>query len=83
MSRLKEVEAALHLDQTHYAAEQLARTLAAEVDARDEVITKLLEMLKPGDEDDRMRQFSTAACDRYDFKRNAYTRAYKVAGRTE
>lgn len=73
------------------AYERLARTLAAEVDAEREVVTKLLEMLnmntkpRPKHEDFHpfdYEQWNDAVCE---WDRNAarYARALKIAGRTE
>ena len=89
MSRREEVEKQLadidfansDYEGNWYAVRPLARTLADEVDARDAVITKLLEVIKPTDEDDRLREFSNAACDRYGIKQRLYNRAIKIAGR--
>lgn len=51
---------------------KLARTLADEVDTRDDVITKLLALLEPG---------SAEKIGMFDAK--LYTRACEIAGRTE
>lgn len=55
----------------------------AEAAARDEIITKMLVAIKPTDEDDRLREFSNAACDRYGTKQGIYRRALEITGRKE
>lgn len=78
MSRLEEVEASIKwimsAGMTGGAItpnmRDLCRTLAAEVDARDAVITKLLAMLKPEKH-------------RPSWEHEAYSRACEIAGRTE
>jgi len=57
---------------------ELARTLAAEVDARDEVITKLLDLTAPHVDDFGNRQW-------WQYKRpeQMHARACEIAGRME
>ena len=85
MSRLEEVEAEIaDLDDSYSARTytdgyaDLARTLAAEVDARDEVITKLLDLTAPHVDDFGNRQW-------WQYKRpeQMHARACEIAGRTE
>lgn len=83
MSRLEEVEASIPLTRWRGMEyrEQCIRTLAAEVDARDEVITKLLAMLRPKGEPmkymlgDQMVDHEPAA--------RVYARALEIAWRAE
>lgn len=86
MSRLEEVKAELKsilerdvgYMKAWTGAYDLASTLAAEVDARDEVITRLLEMLKNA-------RKSIAYVDhvRGPVVDELHARALKIAGRTE
>ena len=81
MSRLDEVEAEIHELQKQEAwgdnSADLARTLAAEVDARDEVIAKLLAMLL------EEGGYSTCDCASCKLIVRVYARACEIAGRTE
>jgi len=69
------------------AAKEIDR-LAAEVDSRDEVITKLLAMLRPGDDpkpeqyDGYDQLFRERLC-RWNDSNKRYARACEIAGRTE
>ena len=86
MSRLEEVEARLaHTVDSGWpssdaAAEyrHLSRTLAAEVDASDEVITKLLDLTAP-----HVDEFGNRHWWHYKRPEQIYTRACEIAGRTE
>ena len=93
VSRLKEVEAEIaDLDDSYSARTytdgyaDLARTLAAEVDARDEVIGRLLAMLDPGSgqlgriEDDKTISLTITE---WNLLVTAHERACEIAGRTE
>jgi len=82
MSRREEVDGIIRRG-GDYDTDALARTLADEVDAERAIVTKLLNAIKPTDEDDRLREFSNAACDRYGIKQRLYNRALEIAGRTE
>jgi len=82
MSRRQEVDGIIRRG-GDYDTDALARTLADEVDAERAIVTKLLNAIKPTDEDDRLREFSNAACDRYGIKQRLYNRALEIAGRTE
>jgi len=62
------------------AAKEIDR-LAAEVDARDEVIGRLLAMLKPGDGDDDVQTSEGAL--HYNIAARQYARACEIAGRAE
>lgn len=80
MTRLDEVEAEIaDLDDSYSARTytdsyaDLARTLAAEVDARDAVITELLAMLEPDDHE------SKCNCDECRLRRETYARAVAIA----
>lgn len=98
MSRLEEVEASIKwimsAGMTGGAItpnmRDLCRTLAAEVDARVEVITKLLAMLKPGEEPVTPVESTKAHWDAWaahygpwKTKSDLYARACEIAGRTE
>jgi len=75
MSRREEVKNKLISCRNVIDRGTLARTLADEVDAERAIVTKMLEVIKPTDEDDRLREFSNAACDRYGIKQRLYNRA--------
>lgn len=50
--------------------------------ARDEIQRRLdavVAAMRPTDEDDRLREFSNAACDRYGIKQRLYRRASEIA----
>lgn len=91
MSRLEEVEARLeHTADADWsiadeAAEyrHLARTLAAEVDARDDVITRMLAILEPGPELIANAQMDFQAAFELNVTGSFYDRACEIAGRTE
>lgn len=94
MSRLEEVEATwdhwgcvkTNTEVCGLALEQ-ARTLAADVDARDEVIAEILAMLKPGempkycsfDFQHKYRELYKE----WQWKTALHARACEIAGRTE
>jgi len=91
MSRLEEVEARLaHTVDSGWpssdeAAEyrHLSRTLAAEVDARDDAITKLLAMLKPMPQEKFQALRYAEDISHEDCCRELHRRACEIAGRTE
>ena len=90
MTRLEEVEASIKwimsAGMTGGAItpnmRDLCRTLAAEVDARDEVITRLLEMLLPGVAPPH-DPCGCVECKRHEINEGRYRRALEIAGRTE
>ena len=61
-----------------HALGDLARTLAAEVDARDEVITKLLDLTAP-----HVDEFGNRQWWQYKRPEQMHARACEIAGRTE
>ena len=85
MSRLEEVEKQLadidfansDYEGNWYAVRPLARTLADEVDAEREIVTKLLAMLES------LPSCEQGECGECDALRDAYNRACEIAGRTE